>query len=441
MKKVIIVIGILVLLAGGAMPLINGMIMEKIARQTMTNVNEMNLGSGSDVKVEISSFDRGFSSSTIEWRIDFGILSTLYGVDEIVFVETATHGYGGVVSETRLDRNPWFNDLINLHLSGKNPIHIKTEYPIFGKITSTVTVDGFSIEDGEDIFYVEPASIVLSLDKQIRQVQSLVHWQGGEVPGKMKIGRISVSSAMEKITPFIWDGRTTLELDSFKVDDQSEQFEVKKALIETSQVFDRDQNALTLNMGIGVDQIIEHGSEMLQNAYVQIGLHRMDAAAYENLAKTYTQMMNAIMKELPEKGFDPDTMNEVMKQEMAGRGMQLLAEAEKFLKKGFGITISDLNATLPQGKVNGRFNLTLKRDMTMAGFAPVMMKPSLALDIFTLDSKLSLPAELVRNPSLTQPFYPGMQTGLFVRQEEMLTHKAETREGKLFVNSKEVVWQ
>lgn len=32
-----------------------------------------------------------------------------------------------------------------------------------------------------------------------------------------------------------------------------------------------------------------------------------------------------------------------------------------------------------------------------------------------------------------------MQTGLFLRNQDVLTHTAETRDGKLFLNKKEVV--
>ncbi len=68
------------------------------------------------------------------------------------------------------------------------------------------------------------------------------------------------------------------------------------------------------------------------------------------------------------------------------------------------------------------------------------MQPAVALDIFSLQSDFSLPAEMVEgNPYFLNPVYPGMQTGLFIRFGDTLTHKARTQDGKLFINEKEVL--
>ena len=80
--------------------------------------------------------------------------------------------------------------------------------------------------------------------------------------------------------------------------------------------------------------------------------------------------------------------------------------------------------------------------MTMTGFIPIMMQHSAVLDIFSLHSQLTLPAQMAgNNPSLLNPVYPGMQTGLFLKDGDMLTHEAQTRDGKLFINKIEVVLQ
>jgi hypothetical protein len=77
--------------------------------------------------------------------------------------------------------------------------------------------------------------------------------------------------------------------------------------------------------------------------------------------------------------------------------------------------------------------------MTLAQFIPIMIQPELALDVFSLKSKVSLPYELIGDQeNLLHPMFPGMQTGLFVREENNLIHSAETRNGKLFLNGQEV---
>jgi hypothetical protein len=78
--------------------------------------------------------------------------------------------------------------------------------------------------------------------------------------------------------------------------------------------------------------------------------------------------------------------------------------------------------------------------MTFAQFIPVANQPDLALEILSLKSAASLPEKLVGDASmLLAPFYPGMQTGLFVKDGESIRHTAETKDGKLFLNDNEVV--
>lgn len=48
-------------------------------------------------------------------------------------------------------------------------------------------------------------------------------------------------------------------------------------------------------------------------------------------------------------------------------------------------------------------------------------------------------ADLVgENPKLLAPPFPGMQTGLFVKNGDNLIHQAETVDGKLIVNNKQL---
>lgn len=57
-----------------------------------------------------------------------------------------------------------------------------------------------------------------------------------------------------------------------------------------------------------------------------------------------------------------------------------------------------------------------------------------------LKSNLSLPAHLIgENPKLVSPLYPGMQTGLFVKDGGNLVRRAETIDGKLMLNNREMI--
>jgi len=119
---------------------------------------------------------------------------------------------------------------------------------------------------------------------------------------------------------------------------------------------------------------------------------------------------------------------------------QFVSGLEKLLKKDFEIRMSKLNLELPQGKIKGRFSLGLKQDVTMVQCLMLAAQPDLALDIFFLQSDISLPLALVGDrQDLIFPMFQGMKTGLFVHGGDRLTHRAETRDNRLYLNGQEVV--
>ena len=125
---------------------------------------------------------------------------------------------------------------------------------------------------------------------------------------------------------------------------------------------------------------------------------------------------------------------------MAEVGFQIVAAGEKLLTKGLELQISDLHLQLPDGEITGDVTISLKKDMTFTQFLPVVSQPALALEIISLKSHVTLPEKLVGDaPMLFAPVYPGMQTGIFVKIGQSAEHKAETRDGKLFLNDKELV--
>ena len=130
MKKIIIGILLLIAIAGVGAPFVNGLMMEKIIKQSFKNLNTMYSDIGSGVSIEIMKYDRNFHSTEIEWKMIFGSLSAIYGVDEIIFLDRASHRFTGVVSKTSLEKNQWFSDFVNIKLEGKNPLAITTEYKI-----------------------------------------------------------------------------------------------------------------------------------------------------------------------------------------------------------------------------------------------------------------------------------------------------------------------
>lgn len=178
----------------------------------------------------------------------------------------------------------------------------------------------------------------------------------------------------------------------------------------------------------------------VENASVCLATNGLDVEGYEDFMKMYTETMSAVVGKMAALEKDPEKAKKIMNQQMAAIGFQMVAAYEKLLKEGIELQISDLRVNLPAGDIKGNITLRLLKDMTFMQFAPLVAQPELLLDIFYLKSDLSLPVNLTgENPRLLAPVYPGMQTGLFVKSGDNLVHQAETINGKLIINSKEVV--
>lgn len=440
MKKLLVALVLIVVLAGIGMPYINGMVMEKVVHQASDNINQMYTDSGSDMKIEIQNYERGFSKSYIEWKIDLGALSGLYGVDEILFLEEAEHGYKGVVSKTHLDKNKWFNEFVQNHLGGTNPLHIETTYPLKGKIVSSIILDTFLFEarDGTS-GTVKSGQISFQMDKEFKNIGTDVLWKGVDLGDKIKLQAVSVQSQLNKISTHIWAGQTSFELEELWVKDKRDQIDLKKASAHNRIDYDQEADRLNVSFGMGVDHLAEKGRDVLKNANINLSVNQLDATGYEQFVQMYTEMVYEMMKSMGESGFDPNTTEQMFQRQSAAQGIQIMTEAEKLLKKGLEIRILDLKAQLPQGEIKGELSLTLKKNMTMAGFLPIMMQPKIALDVFELHTRLNMPLALAgKNPNLFQPIYPGMETGLFIKENNRMVHEADTRDGKLFINQNEV---
>ncbi|WDP84070.1 MAG: DUF945 family protein [Desulfobacter sp.] len=145
MKKGFLVIAVLVLAGIPGMLFFNGILMERTVQKGFQDINQMYSQTGSDLKLAIVEYDRGLFDTRFEWKIDFGSLEPVYGIKDIRFVETASHGFLGITSETSLEKNLWFTDWVNTHLNGKNPLKIQTRYAVSGPIVSTISLDEFSI--------------------------------------------------------------------------------------------------------------------------------------------------------------------------------------------------------------------------------------------------------------------------------------------------------
>jgi uncharacterized protein YdgA (DUF945 family) len=284
-----------------------------------------------------------------------------------------------------------------------------------------------------------PGQLVLRVGKDLKHFDSEVTWEGFSAADKFAVNQVSMDSKLEKHSTYIWNGNVALSAKNIQAENEKGRFELSNLKCAYLLDFEEEKKALSIKAGFGADKIMG-GPNQIKDAFVEIGINHLDSDGFEAFMELYSQVMVNVMGELSvESGKESEAANKDKQKRFAALGLQMAGAYEKLLKQDLELQLSDFQATLPQGRIKGNIALGLKKDMTMVQFAPLIMKPSLALDIFSLKSDFLLPAELVgENPKLLQPVFPGMQTGLFVKEGDNMVHQAETRNGKLYLNGREV---
>jgi len=439
MKKLVIVLAVLILAALPALPFVNGILMERTVTGAFENLNQMYADTGSDMHIEIIEYDRGLFDTYLECRVNFGSLAGVYGVKDMVLVEKANHGFLGISSETSLEKNLWYSDWVKTKLNGKDPLKIRTAYSATGPIVSTVTMDGFPMETDKTPLNIGAFEFKVSVDKAFASFTTKGRWEGLVENETNKMGPVTFEADHTRLTNLIWAGKGAMSMENFTADEDG----VSLALSDLSCTYDltADPDHKKMSMGMGMNAgNIEFDGRSLSQWSVEWGLNNVDIQAYEGLAKLYYSVLNKYMAQLARPDLAPEDAGVIVQKAMAGSAPQFIGGLEKLLKKDLEIQVSKLDLELPQGKINGSLALGLKQDVTMAQFLMLAAQPDLALDIFSLQSDFSLPLALTGDrQDLTAPAFPGMKTGLFIREGERLTHRAEIRDNKLYLNGQEVV--
>lgn len=437
MKKLLSVLLVAVLLIG-ALPIINGILMKKAVTDVFSNINEMYKDTGTDYSLEIINYNRSLFSSTIDWKINFGKLKTLYGIDEVVFTDTAKHGIMGVASTTSLDKNEWFTRFVNDKLGGENPFTLSTFYSLFGSIETSFTNDPFSMNIEQEIVSVEESDCLITTDKELKNFDSTCEWGGFEVSGKAKLGKMEFESDLEMLSTYLWNGTASFDIEAFGVTEANADFEATGITGQYNLAVDEDGNSMSAQSAFSVAAITT-ASTTIDGAKGTIAINGVDAIAYEEFMKQYMQVISEVMGSVTEMQDGEQVDKDIIEQQMTAAGLQMMAAYENLLQQDLEIHIQDLEIKLAEGDIIADVQLKLLQNMTLMQFAPVVGQPSLILDILYLKSNIQIPSSLVgENPMLFSPVFPGMQTGVFVNEGDKVIHSAETKDGALVLNGMEV---
>jgi len=400
MKKWFIFVALVIVLGGAGTPALNGMLMEKRVRQSFEEINHRDGASRPRILFEIIRYERGFFSSEIEWKIVSGMFENICGTYEIVFVDRAGHGLTGVSTVTSLEKNQWFTDFMNEKLKGKNPLTIKTEFNYSGRMKSMFALDAVSFTDGSDTYTVKPGQANVSVDWRKDNILLTLNFAGLDMVGK----------------------KTAVSNMAFDYEFLSHPKEA----------------AVSIKIQGRMDSF-QSGAREIKNAAIGLHINHMDAEGYKDLRAVFQEGLADIVRGGSSTWQYPDAVRQTMERQVTEKGFEWVGICEKLLKSGLEIEVSGLKAQLPEGDIEANGRIRLEKDLPLEGLISLIMAPSNALAYISLKSHISLPKSPdLDDRMLLSPLFPEMSTGLFIMEKDRLIHTAETRDGKLFLNEKEV---
>ena len=439
MKKAVAAISLILILAGAGFPYVKGVVLERMLRQSVDRANQSFQDTGQDYAIAIERYEKGYSGSVIEWTLDLGVLKPVLGREKIILVDHVSHGYGTIVSHTSLEKNPGFKDVIDRYLDGRNPLTITTEYSLAGDMVSTITLSDFFIAGDSGVLNVQPGSLKIELNKDMNRAASVLMWQGMNMGDAAEVSGITATARLSKVTDLIWEGVSKFNIDTVFVSEKGNTLEMDSVTAGYDLTHETASSTLTMEMDLGVGRLVSDQVQIDTGA-VKVRIAHLDLGGLEELIRLNTRLQADVLKAMAEAGKGSAGANQVLERQMRQMGLQMMGTYEKFLRKGLQVNISELYAKIPQGEIKAGLFLGLKKNMTMAGFLPVLMQPAMVLDLFSLRSDIKIPYELVGyHPNLLLPLYDGMKTGLFLVDDRQLVHQAEIRDNKLYLNREEVV--
>jgi uncharacterized protein YdgA (DUF945 family) len=442
MKKAFL--GVLIIISIGVItaPFLNGLMMEKMLRSQLKKVNELYADQPFSPNFEITRYDRGFGSSEIEWTITMPQMQAIGGINPIILVEKAKHGYMGVSSTTSLNQNSWYTDFIREKLDSKDPLSISSRYNLLSGVTGTVSLEPLELlDDKNNRFIISPGELVIKTDRSFENVLTKANFEGISVPGEIDIKGIALHSDMKVISSLIMDGKSSLSIQQVSIKGSNKRKAVAISSIKGASTleFDETNKKLSMNTEYSVDQIVT-GEKKVDDISIRVGINQLDSDSFENVYKAYINILSDMLTNFATVKDNPEQAKAMMNRQMALVGMRLMPEVEKLFKKDLQIVISDLHLTLPQGEVEGDFAISLKKDMTLADFIALTQQPEKLVEVFSFASNMTLPDGLVASQdNLLVPMLPGMQTGVFEKLGEKLVHKTEIKDNKLLLNNQEFI--
>ncbi len=433
MKKKILILLVIILIA---LPVINGIIMEKSIDTVFENINAINKRKASPYTVKLISYNRKLFHSDIEWQVDSTPMRAVTGIDHLIIHDRVKHRLLGVTASSDFKMNPWYKDFIKKQIDEKDPLTIVTKYSLFGKIESNLSATPFTVRLNDHTFEVGKAHLTTTTNKDIKYVKTKGELSSLSIQDLVSLEDLNVTSDLTYVPPYIWAGDMIIDFDKLTIRDDKEKGELDNFSLTYSLDMDEKSEKMSFFTAFSGDSLTAADTS-INNITAKFGFNHVDQKGYEAFVKQYIEVLAPLVNQ----AFTDTTGvtgNEINSQ-LTSAGMQTMGSLEKLLTKDLEFIIEDVSIDFPEGTVSAEAHLKLLQDMTIMQFFPLLAKPSNALNIFSLRSKAEIPASLLKDPSfLTMPLSSGMETGLFQKKGDILVHTSKTKNNRFMLNGHEV---
>ncbi len=444
MKKLVIGIVVLIVIVVAAAPFVTGLMMEKTQTEQMASYAERYANQPFQPQVEITSYQRGYRSSHIEWSITLPKYQFFADLEPIILTEDATHGLTGVTYQASFAKNDWYSNFINETLAGKDPFSMTGEYSIFSGLTSKFTTDAFDVPiEDKLLFHVKEGQLTFSSDPSLKEIKTTGNFAGFSVTDILSVEGLKLSADNTVVSSIIMAGTSQFSIDRVSISnpDDGTKISIEDAKVASDVDFNDTKNSLSVATDYSASRFVAAEADV-KDFRAGFAVNNLDVTELNEFYQEYSRVMAEMMADMDSMPQDPWEAKQAFDQKMRIAGMQLASNLEKFLKKDLEIKVTDVNVVLPQGQATGDLAIGLKKDMTLVDFMILLEVPQSVTDIFTFESHVSLAQGLVPNgQQLVQPLMPAMQTGVFQVNGDKLVHHAEIKGDKLLLNEQEILFE
>ncbi len=437
MKKFFIAISVLIVVTLAIVPWLGGKVAESIIRDQVAKTNQRYEDLGQGFKIELIEYDRDFVSSKIITKV-----TSLFHTKEILITTKARHGLTGIEGTSSLEENEWYRSFVNKNLNGKDPLHITTTHSYLGSMTTDIVLDQFTFTEEKETISVKPAKFSSKTDKDFKFLTINGEWQGVEINSqgiKTTLGSSTVKGDIELISSYVWIGHMEGKSQELQITDNIDTINIVAPHFSVQVDTDKDRKNISVYEKANIDQL-QFNDEKVEKVSGGITINNLNREAYETFMQAYASAMRPILENMAEHLEDKTQQEEILEQQISSAMIELIPKTEKLLTKDLQLKLSDIHFTSDEGEIKADIQIQLRKDMTFAEFMPVISQPKLLIDIFSLQSEIILPEAFIAEDEafLLAPLLPEMQTGIFIKNNGLITHKAETRDGQLYLNEKVV---